>query len=224
VADLTFDDVDTRVDANVRRALRGGVWLAPEGTALPTTLTVDSTGSPGTPTLNAFGASFKGLGWLDDSGAVVSSAVTSSDVTGWGGVEPVRRDIISDVTTFHIVGLESRLSTMATYFSVDPATITADSTTGEVSIQKPTTPVAMYYAGIILAVDGPVSAEIYQAYFCPRISLTDKGDQAFASGDGDQVKWDMTLTAYTDATAGYAVDFRSGGAGWQDILSGMGFS
>lgn len=223
MADLTFADVDTRNDKLARKALRGGVWIAPEGTALPSSLTIDSTGSPGTPTLNAFGASFKGLGWIDSSGAVIASAVTSSDTTGWGGTEPLRRDIISDVTTFQVVALETNKTTMATFWGVDPATLTADATTGEVSVVKPTTPQALYYAAIILGVDGPASKEIYNAYFCPRVSLTNKGNQVFATADGDNLKWDMTFTAYTDSAAGYAVDFRSGGAGWKPLITDMGF-
>ena len=223
MTDLAYADIASKQNDLIRKALEGSVFFAPYSAAAVTTLTVDSSGSPGTPTLNALPTGYKDLGYLDDNGATFADAVATSDVTSWGKVEPTRRDITSDVSTLHIVAQETNLQTIAAYTGVDASAITADATTGEVAVSKPTRPKASYHRMLAIGVDLSDSGEIYVAQFWPRAGLTDKGDQVYASGDVG-IWWDTTWTAFTDPTLGYAVRFLFGGPGWQALLSSMGIS
>lgn len=218
--DQTFADIDVRDNSTVFKALRGGVWLAPETAPAVTSLTADSTTTPGTPTLAALPTGYYGLGWLSSAGAIFAEAISTSDITGWGGLEPVRRDITSDVTTLHVVGLQTTKNMLATYYATS---VTADATTGEVSVPRPSAPLATYYRALVLGVDGSQDAETYFAHFLPRVSITSKGDQTFAMTDDTGISWDMTFTAYLDKTLGYSDRFIAGGAGWKALAAATGF-
>jgi hypothetical protein len=220
VTDHVYADLATKQDQLIRKALDGSAFIAPYSADAIANITIDSS-DPGTPTLNVLPAGYVDLGLIDDNGAVFSNAVTTSDITSWGRVEPSRRDITADVTTLHIVCQETKLQTIAAFAGVDASTVTPNETTGEVSVSKPSRPTALYYRLFTLAVDQNDSGEIYIATFLPRAQLSDKGDQTYMSGD-TAVLWDTTWTAFTDSDLGYAVRYIFGGPGWQALLTDMG--
>lgn len=224
MADQTFADIDNRDGTTVFKALKGGIFLAPETAPALEALTADSAATPGAPTLAPLPDDYYGLGWLSTAGAVLSDAISTSDISGWGGLEPVRRDITSDVTTVQVVALQTTKNVMATFYGVDPSTITADTTTGEVSIAKPNTPQATYYRALVLGVDGAAANEMYFAHFLPRVSISARGSQTFAMGDDTGISWDMTFTAFTDPALGYADRFIAAGAGWKNLATATGFA
>ena len=222
MVDMTYASVDGRKPGNVRKALRGSVFAAPTSSAALTTLTVDSVGSPGTPTLNALPAGYEDMGTLSDAGAVLARAVSASDINAWGYLEPVRRDITSDVSTLQLVGLETNKQTLAVYFQVDPSTLVPNATTAELEIAKPVTPTAFYWRILVLGVDQVDAGEIYIARFLPKACLTSIGNMSFDSAN-DTINYDLTLTAYVDDVLGYADKTFLGGAGWQSLKTSMGF-
>ncbi|HEX5272298.1 MAG TPA: hypothetical protein VFW33_17495 [Gemmataceae bacterium] len=223
VTNHVFADIAVKQDQLIRKALDGSVFKAAMTVALPTSITIDGAVT-GTPTLAVLDPDDWGdLGLMSDDGAKFSSDTSSSDIMSWGRVEPSRRDITKDVTGLHIVMQETKLDTVSSYLGIDPATVTPDVTTGEVHFTKPTRPSPQYYRLITLGVDQNSHGEIYCACIMPRASVTGKGDLQMDSG-GDGVFWDTTWTAYTDSDAGFAVQFRFGGAGWKPMLADMGWS
>lgn len=224
MADITFADLDNKKTELIRKALQGAVLIGSPGAAMPSTLTVDSTATPGTPVLNpAIQTSFKDLGEISTAGAVFADAVSTNDITSWGRLEPGRRDISSDITTLQIVAQETNLLTLTSTYGIDPATITPDATTGEVTIRKPSTASVTYYPMIVLGVDGSGSSEIWCGGFLPRVALSNRGNMTLASG-ADGIYYDTTWTAFTDSTAGYSLEWHWGGPGWKAMLTEMGFS
>lgn len=221
--DQTYANIDDRVVQNVRKALRGSVFFAPTSAPAVTSITVDSTASPGTATLAALPTGYKGIGQIDDVGATLGNKVTKSDISGWGRVVPVRTDITAQQRTIQLNALEINKQSLATYFQVDPAAIVPNATTDEVQITEPDSPVAYYWRVLALAVDQNDSGEIYLARFFPYASVTDLTDIKFDS-DKDSVSFGCTLTAYTDSVLGYSSKFFAGGPGWQALKTGMGFS
>lgn len=223
VTNHVYADIALKQDALIRKALDGSVFQAAMSVALPTSITIDGEVT-GTPTLAVLDpADWTDLGLMSEDGAKFSSDVSSSDITSWGRVEPSRRDITKDVTSLHIVMEETKLATVSSYLGIDPATVTPNGTTGEVAFTKPTRPSPVYYRLITLAVDQNEHGEIYCSCVMPRASVTDKGDMEFDSAS-DPVLYDTTWTAYTDATAGFSVEFRFGGPGWKPMLTDMGWS
>jgi hypothetical protein len=217
----TFGALVTQNNANVRKALKGGVLVAPMSQALPSSLTIDSPTTPGTPVLQTL-TGFTSLGFFDDSGAVFDENINSSDIAAWGELAPVRRDITSDVTALKVTGLETNKTTLATYFGVDATTLVPDATTAELQIPKNASPVALYYRVLVLSQDGAAGSEYWIARMLPRASLTNIGSMTFASKD-TPIAYDMEFTAYKDATAGYSVMTYLAGPGWKTNKTGAGF-
>lgn len=221
MAETTFPALVTTNTANIRKALAGGVLWAPIATALPASLTVDSAGSPGTPVLQTL-TGFASLGCMSDAGAVFSEAINDSTITPWGSTDPGRRDIVTDVTTCHIVALETTKQTLAMYYDVDASTLTPDATTAELHIDKTSSPIAKYSRFIVLGQDGSSGNEYWPAKILPRASITSRGDMVFMSGD-TAILYDVTLTAFKDAAAGYAVRTAWCGPGWKTNKTAAGF-
>jgi hypothetical protein len=218
-----YADLAVKQDQLIRKALDGSVFTAASSVALPASITVDRTDTPGTPTLALLDpADWTDLGLLSDDGSKFSNDVTNADIMSWGRVEPSRRDIVKDVTSLHIICQETKLATVSAWMGLDPATVTPDATTGETSFTKPSRPSPVYQRLITMGVDQNSSGEIYCACIMPRASVTDKGDLVMMSGD-DGIFYDTTWTAYTDSAAGYAVRFTFGGPGWKALLTDMGF-
>lgn len=217
----TFPALVTQNNANVRKGLVGGVLIGQISAAVPTSITIDSTVTPGTPVLQTL-TGFTSLGWFSDDGAKFGESVDSSDTKAWGAVEPVRRDITSDVTTVQFTALETNKTSLATYFDVDPTTLVPDTTTAELQIPKNVSPIARYYRVLVLTQDGAPGSEYWIARLMPRASITDRGDMVYMSGD-TAVMYDLTFTAYEDASAGYSVKTFYAGPAWKTNKTAAGF-
>jgi hypothetical protein len=217
----TFDNLVTNNTANVRKALRGGVLWAPISTAIPASLTIDSPTTPGTPVLQTL-TGFNSLGCFSDDGAKFSRDIKDSTITPWGFLDPARRDIVTDVTSVDITGLETNKQMLALFHGVDASTLTPDSTTGELHIDKAASAQAVYFRLIVFGQDGAAGSEYWTARFLPRASVTSVGDQVFQSGD-TPIEYPVTITAYKDTTAGYADRTIWAGPGWLTNKTAAGF-
>lgn len=217
----TFDALVTQNTGNVRKALRGGVLWAPIATAIPASLTIDSPTTPGTPVLQAL-TGFSSLGCFTDDGAKFSRSVKDSTVTPWGFLDPARRDIVEDVTTCKITALETSKQVLAWYYGVDPATLLPDATTAELHIDKAASAQAVYFRMIVIGQDGAAGSEFWPARLLPRASVTNFDDIVFQSGD-TAIMYGVEVTAYKDATAGYADRSIWCGPGWKTAQTAMGF-
>lgn len=163
------------------------------------------------------------LGWLSTDGAAFSRDVNTSDVQSWGSVTPTRSDVTSDTSTMAVTAQETKLLTIGLATGADLAAITPDAQTGEVSIAKPTRPSSKHYRALSMAVDLGDGGEIYIARYFPRAKVTNYAEQAMGGGD-DPITWGVTLTGEEDSDLGYSERWLFGGAGWNAILSDMGFT
>ncbi|WP_329520506.1 phage tail tube protein [Spirillospora sp. NBC_01491] len=201
----------------IRKALEGSTFIAPISAPSIASLTGPDSALLALPTGYVDG------GLMSDDGAQFSSEVDSSDITSFGHVQPTRRDITSDVTTLQVSFQETSKLTTALYTGVDPDTILADATSGEVVIPKPDRANPRYYRVLTIGVDLADAGEIYIARYLPRASVTDKDDQNFQSSDDEAFGYPVTLTGYLDSGAGYAEAYFFGGPGWKALLADMGF-
>ncbi|MFG2001684.1 hypothetical protein ACGFNU_21290 [Spirillospora sp. NPDC048911] len=218
MAGVAYDDLQQRNAALIFKALQGSVFIAPSSATAITTLT-DSSDK----LLAALPANYEDVGWTSDDGAQFGRDVDTSDITGWGSVEPLRSDVNSDVTTLQIACLETKKATIGLYTGADMTTNVPDTTSGELSIEKPARPAFRYYRVLALAVDLTDDGEYYVARFLPRARVTDFDEQTYQSSDDDPVTWSVTLTSYQDPVLGYSEKYIFGGPGWASRLDAMGF-
>lgn len=217
MAGSVYDDLKVKKNQLIRKGLDGSVFAAPHSADAVTDLT-DATDK----LLKPLPTGYEDLGWLSEDGAQYSSDVETSDINGWGGTEPLRSDITQDSTTLEVACLETKLMTIGLYTGADTSAITANATTGEVSIAKPARPNVRYYRVLSVAVDLSDAGEIYICRFLPRARVTDKADQPHQSGDDEPITWGVTLTSYVDSTLGYSERYIFGGPGWHALLTDMG--
>jgi hypothetical protein len=203
----TFGALVTQDNANIRKALKGGVLMAPMSASLPTALTTGAT-----PTLNVL-TGFNSLGFFDDSGAVRSEKISVEDVPAWGKVAPVRTDIVTDVTSVKINALESNLYTLAAFFRIPVASLVPNGTTGELVITKNISPTVNYQRMIVLTQDGGAGSEFWIAQLLPMAAVTAVGDMSFNSAK-NTITYNMTLTGYEDPVAGFDEQMFYAGPGW----------
>lgn len=221
MAATTFPALVTQSAGNVRKALTGGVLIAPITAALPTSLTAMDSGTPAKPALQSL-TGFNSLGLISTDGAVFSRDITTSEVDAWGKGDPVRTDITKKTTTLHVTGLESNKYTIATYYNVDPATLVPNSTTGELTIAETGDLSTINYRVLVLSQDGAAGSEYWIARLLPRASITAVGDFTMANGDSD-LRYDLTFTAYPDAVTGVSVQTTYAGPGWLTNKTQAGF-
>lgn len=209
-------DLRNKQSELIRKALDGSVFLAPVTADPIATLTTGATAE-----LAALPTDWDDLGWLSTDGAQFSRDVAQSEVPSWGSVTPTRTDITSDTSTLQVTCQETKLLTIGLATGADLASIVADATTGETSIEKPTRPTSRHYRAMSFAVDDADGGKVYVARFLPRAKVTSYDAQSFGGGD-DPITWGVTLTGEEDSTLGYSERWIFGGPGWKALLTKMG--
>lgn len=219
-----YDALKNKQAELIRKALDGSVFIAPP-TADPIDKLTSATGTAPNQVidLTALPTDWDDLGFLTTDGAQFSRDVSSSETNSWGSVTPTRTDITADTTTLTVTAQETKLLTLGLATGADLANIAPDALTGEVRIAKPVRPKSAHYRVLSLAVDQSDAGEIYIARFLPNAKVSSYAEQSFSGGD-DAIPWGVTLTGEIDDVLGYSEEWLFGGAGWNALLTKMGFT
>lgn len=219
-----YDALKNKQTELIRKALDGSVFVADIGADPIAELTTATGTDPDVVIdLTALPTDWDDLGFLTTDGAQFARDVASSDVTSWGSVTPTRTDVTSDSTTLTVVAQETKLLTIGMATGADLTVVEAALDTGEVSIAKPSRPKSKHYRVLSLAVDQGDAGEIYIARFLPRAKVSNYAEQSFGGGD-DPITWGVTLTGEEDSDLGYSERWIFGGAGWNALVTDMGFT
>lgn len=213
----TWADEVTAMKKNalIRKALDAVVLLAPPDTALPTTIT-DATGSG-----LVLPAAFLPLGHHSEDGLTFAREVETSDITSHGAVEPTRSDIRRITSTLAVTAQETNKQTIEASLGISlGATLPAS---GELTVDEPTRPKAVYYRLLALSVDDSDDGEIYMARIFARAKVTELGEQTWSDGDDAMVRA-LTFQAFQDAEEGVSVRHLFGGPGWKAGAVDAGFT
>lgn len=201
-----FSDVKGHKKSNVRKPLEMGIFVKPWADA-DTPITTIWTATAGL-TVPA-GYLPVGLTTKDD-GATWSRDQETSDVESHGYAEPIRRDILSDVSGLEFTMQESKRTTMELYHGLDLSTVTTDAD-GNFFFDKASRPESKHWRVLAIGVDGFGPDAIYMARWLPDAQITENGEQAWS--EGDEIKYPATFTAYTDEAVGTSLREIWGGPG-----------
>lgn len=155
-----------------------GIYLAPEGTDGPTTLT-DPWAEPWMP-----------LGYLSADGPTVGSSTTTTDITPWQSVVPIRTLITARTVTLAFVMWQLNPLTLSVYFDADPTDWDTSSDTVDMSVRSDT-PQHVYAVGI----DSKDDQRIFRLHFT-RANLSSVADMTINRGAA--IPLSVTLTALDD--------------------------
>lgn len=174
------------------RATSGAVMVAPLGTALPTTVTT------------APNVAFKDLGYIDESGFVISQTLDWVKIHDWGG-DQIRTFLTKFTGTVKFTCLETNTPVLNLIYGA--ANLTTTTTTGAPTLQTvklnavETPAVSM----IVNILDGVRSMRVV----IPNVQVTERGDLTFAKTD--PIKWQLTGECYPDATGNSLYLYSSDG-------------
>ena len=217
MADLqTIGGVDN--EKAVRKYTVARVFIAPEATELPTSIT-----EADPPVLSALPAGWVSLGMVTkDGGFAFSNSTDTSTVDALGYSQPVRRDITSEEDSVQFTCLEDRRIVREVVHRVDLSAVSPDAITGEVFYAKPLQSVVRYYRMLIIGVDGTGPSEFFEGTLYPRAMLSESGDRAYSNDDA--AGFPITLMATPDLEAGFASATFLGGTGQKDSNAARGYS
>lgn len=156
--------------SDVRVAVTGGVYGAPAGTTLPTTVG------------GALAGAFVELGYLSEEGITQAIDESISDIRAWQNGDIVRKVQDSHDVTFALSLLETNAENLATYYGNYDA--------GVVEVRGDT---GTRQAWVINIVDGDHDLRIV----IPDGQVTDRGDIQYVNGNA--IMYPLTISAYPDA-------------------------
>jgi hypothetical protein len=214
----TFTEAKGHTPANIRKILEMAIFIKPVDDA-DTAITKVWGGDTAGLTVPA---GYLPVGMVTkDDGATWTRDQESSDVTSYGYAEPVRRDILSDVTGLSFTMQESKKTTMELFHGLDLSTVTTDTALngGSFYFDKASRPAQRKYRVLALGKDGDGPDAIYVARWLPNAQITENGEQAWS--EGDEVKYPATFTAYTDSTFGTSFREIWGGPGLDHAAMGF---
>jgi len=160
------------ITGNTRVAVTGEVYVAPTGTAAPTTAVV------------ALNAAFKGLGGLSEDGITEERDRSTEDIRIWQNAAIARTVITESAIRFVFTMVETKKDTVELYYG---SAVT--DATGLITINPANTGGRKSF--VIDVIDGALVERTYIA----EGEITEVGEKTYASGEA--IGYEVTLTAYT---------------------------
>lgn len=213
-----YADLRDKKNELIRRAKDGSVFVADTTVTALTAITSGATGA-----LVALDAEdWTDLGWISTDGVSYDRETDQVEVNSFGSSEPTRSDVTRDEISMSCTAQETKALTIGITTGADIAAITANATTGEVSVSKPIRPKLRFYRVFGLFMDhDDAGDEIYFGRFMPRAQVSDFGSQGY-NEDETGISYPMTWRGKEDSTLGYSHRWFWGGPGWKSLLTEMG--
>jgi hypothetical protein len=200
------------------KPLDAAVFLAPWYTPAPLGMFTDTGAN-----LQTLPAGYQSVGLIDKkSGVAFARAVTAAPIESYGELQPTRDDLTSDITTLEFEPQETTQLTLALATNANLQQATVNATSGETYFAQPPTPQIVYYSAIVIGKDGTDAAPIYVFKIMPKVAVTKWAGENWAPTNLMSQK--MTLTAFKDDTAGFAVAHGFGGIGWKNLVTKTGLA
>ncbi|MFX0581187.1 Ig-like domain-containing protein [Nocardia nepalensis] len=201
------------------KPLDAAVFLAPWYTPAPASFTDASAN------LQPLPAAYQSIGLIDKkTGVAFARGITAAPIESYGELQPVRNDITSDITTIEFQPQQTNALGLQLTTSANLQQVMANASSGEVFFPQPTSEQITYYSAIIIGKDGNDAAPTYVFKVLPKVAVSKFGGEQW--NPTEVLAQKLTLVAFKDDTAGYAVAHGFGGAGWKQLLakSGIGYS
>lgn len=215
----TFDEVKDHEGGNIRKVLRMAVFVAPWETAAAISSLVNADNELVIPD------TYESVGIMDKESAFTSTpTITTSEVSGYGYGQTLRRDIVSRNTAIAFTMLETRRKAFELYYGIDLSAVTATAAPkNEITFDEPDRPDTAYYRVLCVGVDGDGLNTLYIADLYPRCTISDVG--ALASSETDPRRYAVTMGTDVDTVVGTAHRQFLAGPGLSTAeITGMGFT
>lgn len=197
-------------------ALDWAIYLAPKGTAIPSSYTNSSS------VIQPLPLAYVPVGNLDKKAAVkIATAINSTPVETYGEQGPTRIIRKSRDTTVDFTMQETSAVTLGAYWGQDFGNVVADPTSGETHLVISEAAFNVEYSMIMIGVDGESDAEIYTIYDSGRATLSKSGD--ITTNDDGIAMYPVTMQFLRSKTLGYATRITYAGVGWKPLVDAAQF-
>lgn len=159
----------------------GLAWFATTGSTAPTDATT------------SLAAAFKNAGLITENGLSGKVNTSSKDIKAYGSVQIQRKIITDSSLSFDIEFLETNARTQELYWGIQFGTLSPTVGTGAFSFTFGTY-TRQLVAGVFDVIDGTNHVRMY----CPQLEVTDRKD--FQIGNGQEISWGVTFTAYPNSS------------------------
>lgn len=157
-----------------------------------------------------------------DAGLSITSNIDSSDIEGYGEVEPVRTIITKRTTAFNASFIETNREVIEKFWGVElDGTNLTVSSHGGVTIKAPVRPKNIFYRCILLGQDEVNGEDLFPYWILPKVKLVDVDN--IDAKDDDAIQYKMTFQAFRDPEVGFSVLQGWCGKGWQLLVDKTGF-
>jgi hypothetical protein len=216
----TFDQVKGHGDTNIKKKLRMAVFAAPYETGNAPSSLVNATNQLVIPD------NYESIGILDKEQAfTMTPTLNTSEVSGYGYGQTLRRDVVSRNNTLAFTGLETVRRMMEIYYGIDLSTVLASSVASgknEIVFDEPDRPDSLYWRILSVGVDGDGANTIYFADLYPRATLAEVA--ALTSSETDPLRYGVTMGTDADTVLGTAHRQFIAGPGLSTVdIQAMGF-
>jgi hypothetical protein len=138
------------------------------------------------------------VGYISSEGVKESNTTESSEIKSWQNSDVVRKTITKSETGYQFKMIETNSQSLSLFYGQTIAAAATKHTIGGSATKK--------VSVVIDIIDGTDKIR----RFCPDAEVTEKGEVMFAAAEA--VGYDVTLTAYPNATIGGAVEVHYGTA------------
>lgn len=159
---------------------------------------------------------------LKDADVSVTSDIESSDIEGYGEVEPVRTIITKRLTKWNASFIETNKEVIEKFWGVtlDNTNLTI-SAQGGVTVKAPNRPKNIFYRCILLGQDEVNGLNLFPYWIMPKVKLVEVDNMDFK--DDGPITYAMTFQAYRDPEMGFTVLQGWCGPGWSLLVDKTGF-
>jgi hypothetical protein len=199
------------------KPLDAAVFLAPWYTAAPTAFT------DATSVLQTLPVAYESVGLIaKKDGVAFNRNVETSSLDSFGELESTRMDVTGDTTSLVFTPQETKKLTLELTNNVDLSAVQATTGSGEVFFAQPTAPRIRYYSAIVIGKDGDDADPVYVFRVMPKVAVSKYDGETWTKDTNLSQK--LTMTAFKDSTAGFAVGYGFGGLGWKNMLTDIGIT
>ncbi|WP_052071025.1 phage tail tube protein [Rhodococcoides fascians] len=199
------------------KPLDAAIFLAPWYTAHPAAFT------SATSVLQKLPIAWNPVGLIAKSdGIAFARQVETSNIESYGELQATRMDVTADTTTLAFTPQQTTKFNLELTTNTDLDAIVAAADSGEVFFAQPSNPSIRYYSAIVIGQDGSDEEPIFVFKVLPKVAVSQYDGENWNQNAGLQQK--LTMTAFKDDTAGFAVGHGFGGLGWKNKLAKFGFA
>jgi len=164
--------------AAVRVGVTGELYVAPVGTAAPTT------------SVSSLNASFIGMGYVSEDGVTESYDDTVEEIVAWQNAVVVRSNTTESKATLQMTLIETKGKTLELFHKASAVSVVS-SGQWKIDVEGPQSDPRAF---VLDVVDGSKTIRIYVA----NGEVSDRGDIVYANGE--PVGYDITITCYPDSS------------------------